>query len=99
LWELSAAAPIAVEVERVPDQRFPPNVERTAYIVVATVIEHAEDSSDLLRVAVTTAEGGLTIDVTGAPQGSYTHVADRVGAVGGTLVVESGRLRAEIPCV
>ena len=27
-----------------------------------------------------------------------THVADRVGALGGTLAVAPGSLRAEIPC-
>jgi hypothetical protein len=30
--------------------------------------------------------------------GSLVHVADRIGALGGTLEVGPARLRAEVPC-
>ena len=98
LWELSASAPIAVDVNDVPDERYPPSVERAAYLMVAAAIEHAHESSDTLHVAVTRSNDILTVDVTGAPESSYTHIADRVGATGGTLVTETRRLRAELPC-
>ena len=73
-------------------------MERAAYLMVAAAVEDAQDTTNSLRVAVTRSHDILTIDVTGAPRGSYTHVADRVGAAGGTLVTEAERLRAELPC-
>ena len=51
-----------------------------------------------LCVALTRHPDRLVVDVTGAPDEPYLHLADRVGALGGALVTEAGQLRAEIPC-
>jgi signal transduction histidine kinase len=98
LSELSMDAAVPVEVDEVPEIRFPAAVERTAYLVVAEAADRDRPGSTGLRARVRQQDGQLLVDVTGAPPGSYTHLADRVSATGGILTVEPGRLQAVIPC-
>jgi len=51
-----------------------------------------------LRVAVERNGDALAVQVDGTGDDQYIHPADRVGALGGHLIIEDGRLRAEIPC-
>jgi signal transduction histidine kinase len=98
LAELSAGAAVPVEVDEVPETRFPPAVERAAYLVVAEAVERRQNGSTELRVRVRRNGGQLLVGVTGASPGPYTHLADRVSAVGGILTFEPDRLQAVIPC-
>jgi signal transduction histidine kinase len=112
LEALAARAPLPVTVEAT-SERFPPDVEATAYFVaceaLTNVVKHARAS----RVAIDAHQddGMLVIDVSddgngGAEQGGGTGLrglTDRVEARGGRLVVESvpgagTRVRGEIPC-
>jgi signal transduction histidine kinase len=99
LSELAMDAEVPVDVKEVPETRFPAAVERTAYLVVAEAADHERPGSTGLRARVRQQGGQLLVDVTGAPPGRYTHLADRVSATGGILTVEPGRLQAVIPCV
>jgi signal transduction histidine kinase len=103
LRTLADRAPVAVELDDVADGRFPGGVEAAAYLVVAVTIECAanggatvvavriERSGDAL-VAEVEHDGGVL------PQTIVTHLADRVGALGGELTADESNVRAELPC-
>ena len=112
LGDLAARATIPVSVVAAPQDRLPDAVEAAAYFVVsealANVGKHAEASS--ATVAVTADDGALTVQVAddgvgGASLGDGSGIqglADRVGALSGTLAVDSPpgqgtRLTAAIP--
>jgi signal transduction histidine kinase len=98
MWTLAEGAPIPVILGETPEERFTEAVERTAYAVAAEAVEAAGRSgSSQVAVRVVREDDRLIVEVEGAV-GVFVHLADRVGAVGGELTHESGRLRAEIPC-
>jgi signal transduction histidine kinase len=109
--ELAGRSPIPVSVEHVVRDRLPRQVESAAYFVVAEAlaneIKHAHASRAAVRAVCD--HGRLFVDVSddgigGATQGSgLQRLADRVGAVDGTLTwsspVGGGTvLHTEIPC-
>jgi signal transduction histidine kinase len=113
LEALAARVPIPVTVDATTE-RFPAEVEVTAYFVVsealANVVKHAQASKVVIRAARD--NGTLVIEVSDdgvggavARNGSGLHgLADRVEAHGGRLSVESEpgegtRVVGEIPCV
>jgi signal transduction histidine kinase len=99
IWTLTESASIPVDVGEMPDERLPDGVERTAFVVVSEAIEAAERTgSTHAAVRAFRHDRRLVIEVEGAGPGSFVHVADRVGAVGGTLTNDGGVLRVEIPC-
>jgi signal transduction histidine kinase len=102
LTTLAARAPVPVAILELVDQRFPLAAETTAYFVVAAGIELAlERSAAIVSVAVRAAGDRLVVELSDDGTGraaDATHVADRVGALGGELDVATGHLRAEIPC-
>jgi signal transduction histidine kinase len=99
LEDLASRATVPVEVVAAPDERLPDPVEAAAYFVVseclANIGKHAEATS--ATVSVTTADGHLNVVVAddgvgGASLGNGSGIqglADRVGALSGTLAVES----------
>jgi signal transduction histidine kinase len=99
LEDLAARATVPVEVTATPDGRLPDAVEAAAYFVVseclANIGKHAQASS--ATVAVTAENGRLTVVVSddgvgGAELGGGSGIqglADRVGALSGSLAVES----------
>jgi signal transduction histidine kinase len=95
LRSLADTSAVPVTLPAVPAERLPADVERAAYLVVA---EAADRAGEPLRVTLSLGPVGLTVEVAGAADDPYLHLRDRVGALGGTLVHEPGRLRAEIPC-
>ena len=87
--------PVAVEV---PRERFPPEIEASAYFIVAegltNVVKHARASS--ARVSVRSGDGALRLEVAddgigGADADGHGIVGlrDRAGALGGHLVLDS----------
>jgi signal transduction histidine kinase len=109
---LADRAPVPVAVD-VADSRHPEAVETAAYFVVsealANVAKHADARS--ARVSIQPAEHKLVVEVRddgrgGADDGpgsGLRGLADRVGALSGTLTVISPAgagtiVRAEIPC-
>jgi PAS domain S-box-containing protein len=111
LQALALRTPFAVELAAAPDRRLPEQVEAAAYYVVAEALANVQKHAGAHSVTVraTVDEGDLVVDVlddgTGGadPQGSGLRgLADRVEALGGSLVLESPpgggtRLFARIP--
>jgi signal transduction histidine kinase len=102
LAALADEAPLPVELHEVATERQPAAVETTAYVAVAEALEDAvRRGAPFLSVRVRSADGRLTITANdeGSPRsGHLPQLADRVGALGGTLELGDTSLRAEIPC-
>ena len=102
LPSLATLAPIAVRMDDVTDRRLPAPVEAGAYVAVDEAIrDAAARHATAISVSAAVHEGHLvvTTDDDGSPRESaMVHVADRVGALGGALVVAPTSLRAEITC-
>ena len=112
LEDLASRATVPVDVVATPDERLPDPVEAAAYFVVseclANVGKHAEATS--ATVSVRAVDERLYVEVSddgrgGASLGGGSGVQgllDRVGALGGTLTVDSPpgqgtRMVGEIP--
>jgi hypothetical protein len=114
LQDLAGRAPVPVEVTETPRERLPDPVEAAVYFVVseclANVGKHAQ--AQQAEISVRVLEGALEVEVRddgvgGAELGNGTGfqgLQDRVGALEGSLAVESPggggtRVRATIPLV
>jgi signal transduction histidine kinase len=105
-------APVPAEVTQAPGQRFSPEVEAAAYYVVCEALANAGKHAVATRARVSIARSGGVLRVQVAddgvggadPAGSgLTGLADRVAALGGTLIVTSPpgagtTITAELPC-
>ncbi|MBA2953334.1 hypothetical protein GON03_03340 [Nocardioides sp. MAH-18] len=105
---------LPLEVTRdVPDRRWPPDLESTAYFIaceaMSNACKHAGECT--VRLRVYEKDNSLVVDVTDNGQGStyltaggtVRGIRDRVEAAGGRLTVRSTvgvgtRLVAELPC-
>jgi signal transduction histidine kinase len=102
LTTLADAAPLPVEIHDVAEGRYPAGVETAAYLLVDEAVEDADGrGASHTTVSVVRHEGQLVVTV--EDDGSdrkvaMVQLADRVGALDGTLAVEPTRLRAELPC-
>ncbi|MDP9685667.1 sensor histidine kinase [Streptomyces griseoviridis] len=108
---LAERCPVPVVVAAGPE-RYPALVESTAYFVVCEAVGNATRHASPRAVGVTVRpdRGRLVVEVsddgTGGADpggGGLRGLADRVGALGGTLEVSSApgagtRIRAELPC-
>jgi signal transduction histidine kinase len=102
LESLADAAPLAVEIGETAGERYPVPVETAAYQVVAEAIDDAaRRGGNYAAVSAIRDDERLVVRVEDDGSGrtsTMIHLADRVGAVGGSLQVEPTTLRAEIPC-
>ena len=102
LATLADAAPLPVEILRIEQRRYPAPVEAAAYFAVAEAVDDAvHRNADHAAVSVGHNDGRLVITVedSGCDRTSpMVALADRIGALGGTLIVEPKIVRAEIPC-
>jgi signal transduction histidine kinase len=102
LQTLADEAPLPVELGDVVPERQPSAIETTAYVTVSEAIEDANRrGATFLAVRVDRENGRLiiTAEDDGAPRSSgLAQLADRVGALGGSLDVAATTLRAEMPC-
>jgi signal transduction histidine kinase len=102
LATLADEAPLPVELGHVAPERQQPAVETTTYVTVAQAIEDgARRGATFVAARVYLEDAHLVIAVEddGAPRSSrLLHLADRVGALAGTLDVGLTTLHAEIPC-
>ena len=82
--------------------RLPPPVETTAYVTVAEAIDDARGRGASFLYRRVVRDGGhmvITAEDDGAPRSAGpVHLADRLGALGGSLDAGARTLRAEIPC-
>jgi signal transduction histidine kinase len=102
LETLADEAPLPVEIAEVAPGRYPSAVESTAYVIISEAIEDASRrGATVLVVRFGHDDGRLLItagDDGGPRAGAPRYLADRVGAVGGSLDAAGATLRAEIPC-
>jgi signal transduction histidine kinase len=95
LSDLACQAPVAVDVEEAPDERFPEPVELAAYVMVAAVLARAGGHS---TVAAKVTGGRLVVEVRGeGAREGLDGVAERIEALGGTLELDPALVRASIP--
>jgi len=102
LGTLADEAPLPVELGVVTTERFSPPVETAAYRAVAEAIDDAAGRRATF-VSVDVNREGERLIVTVEDDGSdrsapLIHLADRVGALGGSLEVGQTSLRGAIPC-
>lgn len=100
---LGVSAPLSVDVDCALDERLPFAVETAGYAVVTGGLEAATSSSaHRAAVSISRESDSLVVEVTHdgtKPSPGLVHIADRVGAAGGRLVVAPNQVTAEIPCV
>jgi PAS domain S-box-containing protein len=112
LEALAARATFPVELESVPQERLPEQVEAAAFYVVSEALTNTAKyaNASFARVSVERSDGRLVVEVADdgvggadATRGTGLRgLSDRVDALDGSLVVESApgqgtRLRATIP--
>lgn len=112
LSALAAQSPVPVDVSCRLGDRLPAPVESTGYFVVAEALANVAKHSEATRASVNVFREGdrLTIEIRDdgvggaeADGNGLVGLASRVGAVGGTLAVDSPvggptLIRAEMPC-
>jgi signal transduction histidine kinase len=102
LATLADSAAIAIELDDEAGRRYPETVETAAYLLVTEAIEDAAGrGASYAAVTVSHRDGQLDVTVEDDGRGrasAMTEIADRVGALGGSLTVEPTRMGAQIPC-
>jgi signal transduction histidine kinase len=112
LSALAAQSPVPVDVSCRLGDRLPAPVESTAYFVVAEALANVAKHSEATRASVAVFRDGnqLMVEIRDDGVGGadtngngLSGLASRVGAVGGTLAVDSAAggptvIRAEMPC-
>ena len=100
ITSLTARTPVPVALE-LPEGRFTPLVESTAYFVVSEALANVAKHADATEASVTieTGSGRLVVTVTDDGRGGavaavgggtgLAGLADRLAAIGGTLEVQS----------
>jgi signal transduction histidine kinase len=102
LASLADAAPLPVEIGDAAQGRYPAAVETAAYLLVVEALDDAA-GRDASHATVSAMQDGGRLVITVQDDGtdrtsSMIQLADRVGALDGSLEVEPRRLRAELPC-
>src|SRR5262249_54812545 len=102
LATLADTAPLPVQILAADARRCPPPAEAAAYFTVAEAVEDAARRGADRATVTVMPEGGrlvVTVEDNGADRAApMTALADRVGALGGSLLVQPTVCRAEIPC-
>jgi signal transduction histidine kinase len=102
LETLADEASLPVELKTMPNERRPPSVEAAAYFAVVEAVDDATDrAATSVQVDAICADGRLVIAIEDDGRDrshSLGHVADRIGALGGSVELGPTTLRASIPC-
>jgi hypothetical protein len=95
-------APFPIEIVRADARRCPAPAEAAAYFTVTEAVADAADrGAGRAMVTVVHEDGRLvvTVEDDGAVRAaSLAALSDRVGALGGSLLIQPTVCRAEIPC-
>ena len=95
LEALAEEAPVPLHVDCRLAGRPPLDVERAAYLLVHDAVARATGA---LGVTVDDGASCVRVTVEGHPGEVREDLIDRVGALGGTVAVESQAMRAVLPC-
>ena len=96
LSTLAESARVPVEIVGCTQQRLPPAAEAAAYAVAIEALERTGEHGLALRAA---RHGDtLVVDAEGRDVAPTIYLADRLGALGGTVAATPRGMRAEIPC-
>ena len=99
---VAETSPIPVEVDCTVTERLPLPVETAVYVVVTDGIDAASRAGAAsATVTIGRRQADLLVEVTPdrcEQLPDMVHLADRVGAIGGTVSTGKGTLRVEIPC-
>ena len=102
LATLADAAPLPVELHDAAAERYSAPVEMAAYLLVTEALDDAAGRGASHAAVNTVREDDrlvVIVEDDGSDRDSeLVRLADRVGALDGTLEVEPTRLRGEIPC-
>ncbi|MFL5896164.1 MAG: histidine kinase [Thermoleophilaceae bacterium] len=102
LKTLAVRAPLSVELGELAEDRLPDAVERAAYVTVAEAVSDAAARGATFAGVGLTRRGGrlvVTVRDDGAARvAGLPQVADRLGALRGSLDVQPTSIEAEIPC-
>lgn len=91
--QLSASARQPVAVRSLPDHRFAPGIERTAYLLVVDMAEQGP-----IEVSATVVDDLLRLCVDGPPLPAGSVVPERVASLGGALTCTPTRTEMTLPC-
>ena len=91
-----AGAPLSVDAEPAGFPRASQAVELTAYLTVKEAV--AAEGHGPVAASVMRTDGVLRLELAGVSAFRPARVADRIAALGGTLMVGEGRVRMEVPC-
>jgi signal transduction histidine kinase len=102
LETLADSAAVAVEVEPTGEARYPQPIETALYVAVEeAVADAALRQATHARVRIVRGDGTVAAEVLDdgrGRNGAPAAAEDRLGALGGRIVLEDGKLRAEVPC-
>jgi signal transduction histidine kinase len=96
LSALADGARVPLDVMECTGERFPSAAEAAGYAVAVEALERAGDDGLVIRAA--RHGDALVVDAEGPGVAPTTYLADRVGALGGTVAATPRGLRAEVPC-
>jgi signal transduction histidine kinase len=97
LWSLTDGIEVPVTMTIPPELQLPAVTERSAYLIIVEALG-AVQPSDEVGLAMCVSNGQLTIDIDGVAVRRTVALEDRVGAAGGTLLVNDRHQRAVLPC-
>ena len=102
LATLAEEAPLPIELGEIPQDRYSASIETAAYLAIAEAVDDAADRrATSVRVDMKRVDERVLLlveDDGAARRSSLGHVADRIGALGGSLDVGPTTLAASIPC-
>ncbi len=102
LATLADEASLPVELGELPADRYAPAIETAAYLAVADAVDDAaRRGATVILVEVALATDRLVVtarDDGGARDSALIHLADRIGALGGSIDIGPTTFRAEVPC-
>jgi signal transduction histidine kinase len=102
LTTLADTASIAIEVGALPPARLEHSLEVSAYVALSEAVrDAAERGATFVAIEAARTADRLTFSVRDdgvARIAAPMHIADRIGALGGSLEIRQSSLRAEIPC-
>ena len=78
-----------------PDGRLPAAVESAAYFAAREALRLTDDD---VTIDARADNGSLRLTIDADVGTEITEIEDRVGAAGGTVTTQSGKLLLEMPC-